>query len=253
VKSEVPELPNFIQILHNHFPDQGWVRGLSHWDNLVFALLGGGLITFVCAWGIGPKNLIPPKRQNIMEWGLERVQSLILAILGPEGVKHVPFLGTLFIYILTLNWIGLIPLMKSPSSNLPVTTALASIVFCYVQYLNIKNRGFFGFLYYLAGSPKGILGWLLVPLMLPLEILAQISRPITLALRLFGNILGEHILLGVFAILGVIWIAVYALTLTLPLQVPFIMLALLTGFMQALVFTMLSTVYVLLSIPHNHK
>jgi F-type H+-transporting ATPase subunit a len=251
MSGDIPELPNFIQILYNNYPDQKWVLFLHRFEDLFFSLIVIVAMVLLCYWGVHKKALIPGKLQNGMEFGLETLQNLIMGILGPEGAKHLPFLGTLFIYVLMLNWAGLIPLMKSPSSSLDVTASLAICVFCYVQYLNIKNMGVLGFLYHLAGSPKGVASWLLVPLILPLELLAQISRPVTLALRLFGNILGEHILLGVFAILGVVWLAAYAVTLTVPLQIPFVFLALLTGFMQALVFTMLSTVYILLSIPHK--
>ena len=252
MSGNVPELPNFIQILYNNFPNQNWVHLLHYWEDLIFSLLVGTCLTFLFYTGLHKKKLIPMGLQNVTELGLETLQNLIMGIFGShEGKKHLPFLGSLFIYILSLNWFGLVPLMKSPSSNLNVTAALALCVFCYVQYLNIKNMGVVGFLYHLAGSPKGVAGWLLVPVIIPLELLSQISRPVTLALRLFGNILGEHILLGVFAVLGVVWIAIYAVTLTIPLQIPFVFLALLTGFMQALVFTMLSTVYILLSIPHE--
>lgn len=253
MSGDVPELPNFIQILYNRFPHETWIQVLHRWEDLVFSLIVGASITLFLYGGLRKKELIPRGLQNAIELGLTTLQNLIMGILGPQGTKHLPFLGTLFIYILLLNWVGLIPLMKSPSSNLNVTAGLAVCVFFYVQYLNIKNMGILGFLYHLAGSPQGVAGWMLVPVLVPLELLSQISRPVTLALRLFGNILGEHILLGVFAVLGVVWVAVYALTLTLPLQIPFVFLALLTGFMQALVFTMLSTVYILLSIPHPKK
>jgi F-type H+-transporting ATPase subunit a len=249
--AQIPELPNFIEILHKHFAGSSWASVLYRWENLVFSIIAGILITLLLHLGIRKHALIPHGVQNALEWALEVFEKLILGILGPEGRKHLPFLGTLFFYILMMNWLGLIPLMKSPSSNLNITAAMGISVFCYVQYLNIKNMGIFGFLYHLAGSPKGVAGWLLVPVIFPLELISQISRPVTLSLRLFGNILGEHILLGVFAVLGLVFVSYISFTVTLPLQIPFVFLALLTGFMQALVFTMLSTVYILLSSPHQ--
>jgi F-type H+-transporting ATPase subunit a len=99
-------------------------------------------------------------------------------------------------------------------------------------------------LYHLAGSPKDAVGWMIAPLMFPIEILTQVSRPVTLALRLFGNILGEKIMLGFFALMGI------TLFYFFPIQTPFMFLGLLTGVMQALVFTLLSTIYILLSVPH---
>ncbi len=251
---EVPELPNFVSLIKKVYGDSPWVMLLHEWENIVFALIVtlGILITFY----IGTRNatLLPSSFQNFLEWFAENLQRFVVEVLGKKGKKYVPFLGTLFLYILSMNLFVLVPLMKAPSSSLNITVALALCVFVLVQYLNIKNFGFLGFLYHLAGSPKGAIGWALVPLMLPIEILTQLTRPLTLALRLFGNVLGEDILIGTFALFGVTFLSsyVYELPLGIPLQIPFMFLALLTGLMQALVFTLLTTVYILLSTP-DHK
>lgn len=150
-----------------------------------------------------------------------------------------------------MNWLVLIPLIKVPCSDFNVTVALSICVFCLVQYLNIKNFGVLGFLHHMAGSPKTGLEWALAPLMFVIEIFTQISRPITLALRLFGNVVGEDTLIGAFALFGVALFASSQYPVGLPLQLPFLFLALLTGLMQALVFTLLSTIYILLSIPSD--
>ena len=88
--------------------------------------------------------------------------------------------------------------------------------------------------------------------MFPIELITQISRPLTLALRLCGNILGEEIMLAAFALLGIQMFTIWLGPLSLPLQTPFMFLAILSSFMQALVFTLLSAVYILLSRPHAH-
>src|SRR6202042_1609969 len=100
---------------------------------------------------------------------------------------------------------------------------------------------------------KGFLGWALVPLMFVVELLTQFTRPITLALRLFGNVVGEDILIGAFALFGVYFLANYDWPIVLPLQIPFMFLAILTSLMQALVFTLLSTIYISLSMPHAEE
>lgn len=253
MKKELPELPNFLQLLFKKFPYHPGIAFLHQWENIIFSLLIASLVALFFYYGLKKKALIPTGLQNVLELGMSAFQKLILGILGPEGEKHLSFLGTLFIYILGMNWLGLIPFMKTPTSSLSITAALAMCVFVYVQYLNIKNMGLIDFIYHLAGSPKNMVGWFLVPLIIPLEILTQLSRPVTLALRLCGNMLGEHILMGVFALMGVVWLLPYTLPLTLPLQIPFVFLSILTGFMQALVFTMLSTVYIFLSIPHRKE
>lgn len=244
-----PETPNAITLLHHYFTKSSWASFLHAWEDIIFSLLVATLVSLLFYLGSRKKQWIPTGLQNFLEWSVESFRNVVVGILGPYGEQFVPFLGTLFIYILFMNLIGLIPLMKSPSSNLNITIALAICVFLRVQYLNIKNMGIKGFFYHLAGSPKGVLGWIMVPLMFPIELLTQISRPITLALRLFGNILGEKILISFFALIGI------TLLFFFPVQTPFMFLGLLTGVMQAMVFTLLSTIYILLSIPHaeEHK
>lgn len=255
IASMVEEPINIISLLYRLYADTPWAHFLHTWENIIFSCFIAFLIVLIFQLGIRKKALIPHGLQNFLELGVESLSKLVVGILGPDGEKYIPFLGTLFIYILTMNFFGLIPLMKSPSSNLNITIALALCVFVLVQYLNIKNMGFFGFLYHLAGSPTGLLGWLMVPLMFPIELLTQISRPITLSLRLFGNMMGEEVLLGYFTLLGVSALSFLKLPIDigLPLQIPFMFLGMLTSLMQALVFTLLSTVYILLSIPHQEK
>lgn len=242
----VPEAPNLITLLRHFYAKSELVSFLHHWENLVFSVFIAALISLLFYVGSRKKQLIPTGLQNGLEFIVESFRGFILGILGPEGEKFVPFLGTLFLYILGMNLMGLIPLMKSPSANINITIALAICVFVLVQFLNIKNMGVRGFLFHLVGSPTDTIGWLMAPLMFPIELLTQISRPVTLALRLCGNILGEKILVGFFAIVS---ISIFLL----PVQTPFLFLGVLTGMMQAMVFTLLSTIYILLSLQHAQE
>lgn len=251
--SGVPELPNFVTLLYHRFQDAGWALFLHRWENIIFSLIVGCLLSLIAYMGTRKKERIPSGLQNFLELGIEKFRHLVVGVLGPQGERYVPFLGTLFIYIFAMNIFGMVPFMKSPSSSLNITAALAICVFCLVQYLNIRNMGFFGFFYHLAGSPKTLVAWLLAPLMLSLELISQIARPVTLSLRLFGNVLGEDILIGAFALMGVVMLSSLQSPIGIPLQIPFMFLALLTSLMQALVFTLLSTVYILLSIPSSEK
>jgi F-type H+-transporting ATPase subunit a len=249
----VPELPNFITLLYRRFQGYPWADFLHHWENVIFAIIVAIVVSVLFHLGVRKRELIPKGVQNFLELVVETLSQIITGILGHDGKKYIPFLGTLFIYILSMNLFGLIPLMKSPSASLNITVALAICVFCLVQYLNIRNMGIKGFLWHMAGSPKDTVGWVMTPFMFPLELLTQFSRPVTLSLRLFGNIMGEEALIGYFALAGVALLSYFPLTtpVGLPLQIPFMFLALLTSLMQALVFTLLSTVYILLSIPHE--
>lgn len=255
--SVIDEPPNVISLLHHIYADTAWGYLLHDWENIIFSLFIALLVVIVFRIGIRKKSSVPTGLQNVLELLAESLSKIVYGVLGSDGKKYFPFLATLFVYILAMNLFGLVPLMKSPSSSLNIAIALAICVFVLVQYLNIKNMGFLGFLYHLAGSPKGVLGWLMVPLMFPIEILTQVSRPLTLALRLFGNIFGEEALIGYFTLLGVLAFAFLKLPFDagFPLQIPFMFLGMLTSLMQALVFTLLSAVYILLSIPHqeNHS
>lgn len=243
----LPEVPNFITLLIRHFVSKSWAGYLLTWESIIFSFFVAALISGLFYLASRQMKMIPGNLQNFIELVVETLQKIIIGIIGPDGAKFVPFLGSLFIYILTMNLFGLIPLMKSPTSSLSITAGLAICVFCLVQYLNIKNMGLKGFLYHLMGSPKSLTEWLIAPLMFPIELITQISRPLTLALRLSGNILGEKILVGFFALVGAAWLIFF------PLQTPALFFGLLTSLMQALVFTLLSAVYIFLSIPHSKE
>lgn len=253
--SVIDEPPNILSILYKKYGAAPWAQFVHQWESIIFSVFIAVLVSLIFHIGTRKKEMIPSGLQNFLELITDLLSKTVYGILGDDGKKYIPFLGTLFVYILSMNLFGLIPLMKSPSSSLNVAVALAICVFVLVQYLNIKNMGFFGFLYHLAGSPKSFVEWLLAPLMFPLELLTQISRPVTLSLRLFGNIMGEKALVGYFTLLGVYAFGFFNLPVDagLPLQIPFMFLGMLTSLMQALVFTLLSAVYILLSIPHeNH-
>jgi F-type H+-transporting ATPase subunit a len=248
----MPHLPNFVLLLKERYGHHSWFDLLVVWEDVLISIFIAALISLIFYFGSRKKELIPSGLQNFLELTVDGLRKLILGVLGPDGEKHFPFLATLFVYILTMNLFGLIPFMKSPSSNLNITVALAICVFVRVQYLNFSNMGIGGYLYHMAGSPKDFVGWLMVPLMFPIELLTQFSRPVTLALRLFGNVMGEHILIGVFAVFGMS-LVFFNLPFGIPLQTPFMLFGILTSLMQALVFTLLSTVYILLSTPHDEE
>lgn len=249
--TEVPEVPNVFTFIHKGAQNT-FSYFLHQWEAVIFSIFLAAVIASVFVWGARRREDIPNTRmQNFLELIVESMQKFCNEILGPLGDKYVPFLGTLFIYILMMNWMVLFPFMKAPSSSLSITAALATCVFVLVQYLSIRNFGFLGYLHHMAGSPKNGLEWAMAPLMFPIELLTQLSRPVTLAFRLFGNVIGEDILIGAFALFGV---AMFANSpVGVPLQMPFMLFAMMTGLMQALVFTLLSAIYILLSMPDSNE
>jgi F-type H+-transporting ATPase subunit a len=145
----------------------------------------------------------------------------------------------------------LIPLGKSPTATLINNASIAICVFLYVQYTGIRRNGIGGYLHHLAGSPKDAVGWAISPLMFFLEVIGEFIKPMSLSLRLFGNIFGEDTLLAVFALLGVVVLSMIGSPVGFPLHLPFFFLAMLLGLIQALVFSLLTTVYISLMLPHD--
>jgi F-type H+-transporting ATPase subunit a len=196
------------------------------------------------------------------------LEQVFAGFLGPHVRRFLPFLGTLFLYILAMNWAALIPFLKSPTGGITLsgravvsggfvtTAALAMCVFVYVQYTAIRSHGLLRYLHHLAGSPQGLGGVLLsfVTLAPLTHVLGELVRPISLALRLFGNVTGDDILMGVFLALGVLTLANLHIPVGLPLQILIVPLVLLFGFVQAMIFTWLSSAYISLSLPEesNH-
>ena len=244
------EMANWITLVTERWHDTPWVNFLHRWENVVFAwMVALGLVTIALIGG-RKKSEVPGPLQNFLEMVVEGLGRFVNDILGERGKEYVPFLGTLFLYILCQNLFGLVPAMKSPTSNLNTTVSLAVTVFFYVQWTGIRQNGLWGYFHHLMGSPCDLVGWIMVPLNLPLHILEEFIKPLSLSLRLFGNILGEDSLIAAFVTLGITALAFFHVPVGLPVQFPFMMLAVLTGTIQALVFALLSTIYISLMLPH---
>ena len=236
---------------HTEVP--AWAKFLEHFEVIIYSLFVALLISVVSISVANNWKMIPGPLQALLETWVEHAYNFFTGILGPKyGPPLVPFLGTLFVYIYIMNIFGLIPFMHSPTSNLNVTVAMALTVFVYVQFTAFKELGLLGWLDHMAGSPRDVVGWVLVPLMMPVHLIGEVAKPISLSCRLFGNIFGEDMLLVGFATLGVTALSALHLPFGLPLHVPFMFLAgIITAPVQALVFTMLSTIYFLLMLPHD--
>jgi F-type H+-transporting ATPase subunit a len=153
--------------------------------------------------------------------------------MGPKAKRFIPLIGTLFLFILLSNLIGLVPGFASPTTNLNTNAACAVIVFSATHYYGIKENG----LVYLKHFMGPI--WWLAILMVPLELVGHLVRPVSLSLRLFGNMNGDHMVLQIFSDL-------------VPFGVPvvFIVLGMFVSFIQALVFTLLSILYISGAVEH---
>ena len=241
---ESHELPNLITLIDRTFA--------HHYDALIYAGIVALFMISVAFITYRRRQMIPGRLQNLVEMIVEGLYNLIESVMGKkEARKFTPFLGTLFIYIWFMNLLGLIPLFKSSTSSINTTAALALMVFLYVQYTGMKRLGVWGYFHHLMGSPSDAVTWALAPINLPIHIVGELAKPFSLALRLFGNITGEDILIAAFVSLGIMFMGIFGSPIGFPFQIPFILLALLTSTIQALVFTMLSTIYFFMMLPHE--
>ena len=250
--SGIPELPNAISMLVGRFHEAPWAHWLHQWENLVFAWLVG-LSLCAIAWRHSRNpSMIPGGGQNLLEMLVEALDGLVRSVIGHEGRRFTPFLGTLFLYIWLMNLAGIVPGLKSPTSNLNTTAALAITVFLYVQWTGLRGMGPVAYFHHLAGEPRDLVGWLLSPLMFTLHVLGEFIKPLSLSLRLCFNVFAEDVLLAVLTGLGVITLA-SGVTIPIPFQFLALPLVLIFSTVQALVFTLLSTVYIALMIPHESR
>ncbi|MDO8528145.1 MAG: F0F1 ATP synthase subunit A [Deltaproteobacteria bacterium] len=185
------------------------------------------------------KCLIPQAKlrpSTFFELVVEGLLGLMEGVLGDRAEKYFPLIGALFVYVFTCNLVGLIPGFGPPTDNINTNAACAIIVFVYYNYLGIKEQGIVQYLKHFMG-PVIWLG----PLMLMIELISHAVRPISLSVRLFGNMTGDHMVLGVFSELT-------------PIVIPviFMFLGLFISFIQAFVFSLLSIVYIGLATEPSH-
>jgi len=245
----IPELPNAVTLLSARWHEVPWVAWLHHWENLLFAAVVG-LVLCGLAWRHSRRpSTIPHGWQNLLELLVEGIDQFVRTVIGKDGRHFTPFIGTLFLYIWLMNLAVLVPGMKSATSSLNTTAALALVVFCYVQWTGIRRLGLVGYLDHLAGAPRDLVGWGLVPLMLPIHLLGELIKPLSLSMRLCFNIFAEDVLLAVLAGLGITLAVAMHLPLGIPLQLFVVPLILIFSTVQALVFSLLSAVYIGLMLP----
>lgn len=237
----------------------------TRYQNLFFGLVVIAVIAYIFGKAANKTAIVPGRLQSVCESIVEALLGFVAGILGKhEARRYAPFLGTVFLYILTMNLIGLVPLLHAPTANsmmltaggitlpIPTTTgALAVVVFLYVQYIGITRQGIVGYLDHMAGTPRDAFGWVLSPLMFVLHVIGEFAKPLSLAFRLYGNISGEHVLLAVFIGLGIGTLSFLPVPGGLPLHFPFLLLSIMMGAIQAFVFTLLSTVYIAMMLPHG--
>jgi F-type H+-transporting ATPase subunit a len=184
----------------------------------------------------GSMNTMAPRGlHNVIEAFVIGVFEFADSVMGRDGRKYFPLIGTLAFFILVSNLIGLVPGFVSPTANINTNAAMALIVFFLYNYVGLKEHGVKYLKTFLGPVPA------LAPLMLPIEIISHLARPLTLALRLFGNIRGEELIILVLGFL-----------VPYLVPVPMMAFAVFTSVLQTLVFCLLTMVYISIAMDEPH-
>jgi F-type H+-transporting ATPase subunit a len=181
----------------------------------------------------------PGRLQIVVEDYVNLFHGLLDDFVGPKGRRYLPLIGSMFLLIWVSNLAGLVPGLMAPTSNLNVTLGCALTVWVFYHIQGVREQGLVAYLKHFAvppGSPVAM-----APLMLIIEVISHLARVMSLTLRLFGNIFGEELVIIILA--GLIPFVV-------PL--PMMFLGLLTGTLQALIFVILTMVYLGAAVTVEH-
>jgi len=255
---EFPLIENLVEWPNLFGPEGSWY-GFNKIAliNLV-ALLATTLLFLLASRRktLEPATNTPRGTRNIAELSVGLIrEGIIMETVGPQGIRYLPYLASLFFFILITNIFEIIPFFHMPgNARMAGPAVLALITWVYFIAVGLKHQGLKYFWNSVAppGVPKALL-----PLVIPIELLSTfIVRPFSLAVRLFANMLAGHILLVTFSVLCITLFSASLLVVVLPLS--FAMLVALTGFeimvafLQAYIFTILAAVYIGTSMHADH-
>lgn len=188
-------------------------------------------------------TLIPGALQSVAEYAITFIRdNIVLEMMGKEGLPWVPFLTTIFLFILFNNLLGLIPGLATPSSSIYFTATLALIVFFSVHITGIYKHGPIKYVRTVV-LPSGAPIWLAF-LFVPLELISALAKPFSLMVRLFANMFAGHAVLLVFLGLILLYKSYLIAPFPLVLSVAVGLLEIFFKFLQAYIFTILSAMYI---------
>jgi F-type H+-transporting ATPase subunit a len=218
--------------------------------HLLMMWLASVLLVLIFRRAFQASQTVPTGSSNLLEAVVVFLRDeVVLPNLGDEGKHYLPFLLTVFFFILFCNLLGLIPYAATPTGNVTVTAALALIALTMIQLGGIKEHGFVHHFQNLV--PHGIPVWLL-PIMIPVEVMGQLTKPFALCIRLYANMTAGHIV--IFSLLGLIFL--FNSIVVAPVSVAFALfisvLELFVAFLQAYIFTMLTSLFMGMAIHAEH-
>jgi F-type H+-transporting ATPase subunit a len=196
------------------------------------------------------RHLVPHGVGNLIELFIVFIRDeVVIPNMGARGVVYMPYILTTFFFILVMNLLGLFPYGASSTGNVSVTGGLAIIAFVMIQAAAIKSQGLRKYLAHLTGGVH----WALWPIMIPVEILGLFTKPFALCIRLFANMTGGHIVM--VSLIGLIFIFQSYVVAIAPVGfvVGIMFLELFVAFLQAYIFTMLTSLFMGLGMQTGHE
>jgi F-type H+-transporting ATPase subunit a len=181
-------------------------------------------------------SMVPTKMQNLFEIIVSGIEEFMVEITGEEGRWLFPIIATVFIYIFIGNLIGLVPGFYPPTANLNTTLSCALVVVIFTHVIGIKYHGIKYIKHFLGPV------WWMVPIIFPIELIGHVARILSLSFRLFGNMMGHELVLGILFALAGLFFA--------PL--PIMALGIFVALVQAFVFFLLSIMYFTGAMDHAH-
>lgn len=225
---------------------------ISITKNVVFMWLISLILLFVLTL-VSRKyktSLIPKGIVNFFEIIVLFVRDeIVKPTIGKGYEKFLPYLLTLFFFILTANFLGLLPYSSTITASITVTAALAAISFFATQLSGIQKHGFFG--YFKGLIPTGM-PVMILPLIIVVELLGLFTKPFALCIRLFANMIAGHVV--IFSLIGLIFIlkTIYVAPVSVGFALFIYLLELLVALIQAYIFTMLTALYIGMAVHQEH-
>jgi F-type H+-transporting ATPase subunit a len=216
------------------------LAGLGHFANayphIIYSWVAILLLIVLGSLATRNLGLIPTKMQNIFEILIKGLEDFMVDLTGEEGRWFFPLVATLFIYIFTCNLIGLVPGFYPPTASINTTLSCALVVFIFTHFIGIKSNGI-KYIKHFIGPV-----WWLIPIILPIEIIGHVARVLSLTFRLYGNMMGHELVLGILFMLAGAFFA----------PMPIMAMGIFVSFVQAFVFFMLSVMYFSGSMAEAH-
>ncbi len=210
----------------------------SFTNSALFMAIAAAVITLAALFAMRNGSLIPGRMQSVVELSYQFVANMVRDNVGTEGMKYFPFIFTLFVFVLTLNMLGMVPYSFTVTSHIAVTFALAAFIFIGVTLIGFWKHGA-GFLKFFV--PSGV-PFVMLPLLVVIEVISYLTRPVSLSVRLFANMMAGHTMLKVFGSF-VVALGLLGGWAALAFMVAFTGLELLVAFLQAYVFAILTCIY----------